>query len=299
MPSQRPRAGSSASPRLRSGSTATASQKRRIQSRGLPARPPPAADFGRGNRKASVMTESYSRFEGEYWGSVAVESEKVAASKKVEDVINAETLNTAKGLIKVGPGRREVTLRIRGGYVKVQDEITNEVIHVFNSAQLLAVDMQKKDLLVVYTIRSADPRVKVSISHAVKVKPAEHPQVMKVFRALMKSVKAPPPQVADSGTTEMFPAFYLGFQPVSKKKGKDLILKALQKNVQLRGEREQVRKLVGIPKSCTLNGASNSDGDEGVYIVEQHPVLLVVTERSFRIVDVGACDTVQKFHITQ
>ena len=165
--------------------------------------------------------------------------------------------------------------------------------------QLLAVDMQKKDLLVVYTIRSADPRVKVSISHAVKVKPAEHPQVMKVLRALMKSVKAPPPQVADSGTTEMFPAFYLGFQPVSKKKGKDLILKALQKNVQLRGEREQVRKLVGIPKSCTLNGASNSDGDEGVYIVEQHPVLLVVTERSFRIVDVGACDTVQKFHISQ
>jgi hypothetical protein len=36
-----------------------------------------------------------------------------------------------------------------------------------------------------------------------------------------------------------------------------------------------------------------------VYIVEQHPVMLVVTERSFRIVDVGACDTVQKFHIQQ
>ena len=27
--------------------------------------------------------------------------------------------------------------------------------------------------------------------------------------------------------------------------------------------------------------------------------MLVVTERSFRIVDVGACDTVQKFHIQQ
>ena len=42
-------------------------------------------------------------------------------------------------MIKVGPGRREVTLRIRGGYVKVQDEITNEVIHVFNSAQVRGV----------------------------------------------------------------------------------------------------------------------------------------------------------------
>ena len=43
------------------------------------------------------ITSCDNRFEGEYWGSVAVESEKVAASKKVEDVINAETLNTAKG----------------------------------------------------------------------------------------------------------------------------------------------------------------------------------------------------------
>lgn len=45
----------------------------------------------------SFITSCDNRFEGEYWGSVAVESEKVAASKKVEDVINAETLNTAKG----------------------------------------------------------------------------------------------------------------------------------------------------------------------------------------------------------
>ena len=48
----------------------------------------------------------------------------------------------------------------------------------------------------------------------------------------------------------MFPAFYLGFQPVAKKKGKELILKALQKNMNLRGERSMVRDVEGKPKSC-------------------------------------------------
>ena len=73
--------------------------------------------------------------------------------------------------------------------------------------------------------------------------------MIRVMKALMKKQ---PAVVPEPGTTEMFPAFYLGFQPVAKKKGKDLILKALQKNVNLRGEREQNRKLVGIPKSCTV-----------------------------------------------
>ena len=59
------------------------------------------------------------------------------------------------------------------------------------------------------------------------------------------------------------------------------------------------RRQLAQPKSCTLTGSSSIDGVDDSCVIEQHPVVLVLTARSLRIVDVVAGDTVQKFHIHQ
>lgn len=176
------------------------------------------------------------------------------------------------------------------------DEVTSEVLHVCKSDQVLHVDNMAKDGLVLYTVKSADTRVTISLAHVIKVKNSAG--VAKALRQVVKGYGAAT-SITREEEVKSYPAFYLGFHRVAKTKGTAIVAKALTENMSRRAEFAGKRRQFAQPKSCTLTGASSIDGQDDSCVIEQHPVVLVLTARSLRIVDVVAGDTVQKFHIHQ
>ena len=264
------------------------------------------ASHGGGGRQPRPSQHSasadYQKFSGEYWGSVHIEDEAaVSCAEKIRRIVAAETVETSEGRITVGPGRRFSTIRIRGNFIKAVDEVTKDVLHVFQADKLVTIETNDADSLLVYTIKSADSRVSVQIAHAVKVgNPADVARALKRARkTALQAAKGAAAGADDQEETQSFSAFYLGFHRVAKTKGTTVVTKALAENMEMRAAHTFRRISRNSPKACTLVGASDTSEAEGSCVVEQHPIVLALTSRSLRIVDVVGGDTIQKFHIHQ
>ena len=147
---------------------------------------------------------------------------------------------------------------------------------------------QDEDLFILTTI-SADKKVSTRISHVFYLK-GKAIDAQKVIGGNYAATGAQPPEESMPDEFEVFDALYLGSTQL-KKAGHGTgytdkkLTKIFKDGIDLREQIHTERKKQKIDRLHIENTMLDLDGDGSPEAVEEHPVVLVMTNRTFRITD--------------
>ena len=164
------------------------------------------------------------------------------------------------------------------------------------SLQVLGVDQVGPKII--YTMRTADPRLAIKIAHALQI-PNDAEGLVSALRQRCKG-KIPPDVCLvtnDTPDVSVMMAYYLGFVKVPEQKGLNVVGDAIKCNSQKRALNEKKRADRKLPKSSLLTGGSRTD-DIGTHVSE-YPIAIVMSGRSTRFIDMLTGSTVSKFFLKQ
>jgi exosome complex RNA-binding protein Csl4 len=207
-------------------------------------------------------------------------------------------LKTPTGPVPSGIGKRAVQITVTDTQLKMIETSTQETLQVHMLSNVVGATFVAKENIVVFCVLSADNRCSVQLAHIVRVDKGTTLSALLQSARPLKSIRKGSVVANESARDIVVQAgMYLGFIKVAKNKGSAIVAGAIAKNSECRATVENLRLKQKLPKSARLLGVSKSN-DFGTH-VQQFPVMLVVTPRSFRIVDAITGDTISKFFIKQ
>mmetsp|Transcript_1227 Transcript_1227/g.4116 ORF Transcript_1227/g.4116 Transcript_1227/m.4116 type:complete len:998 (-) Transcript_1227:83-3076(-) len=239
-------------------------------------------------------------FDGAYYGTVHLSSTKVTDAALAEVAANSDNcgfLSTPTGPMPCGIGKRKCRVTVTETSMMLAETATQEILQTTMLSNLVRAAYVAKHDLVVFCVLSMDNRCAIQLCHIVKV---EDGSTLAAFIMAARPLKKRRGSVVANDSARDITVrlgTYLGFVKVSKSKGSSVVQGAISKNGECRAVLENMRLQQKLPRSGRLLGVSKSN-DLGTH-VQEYPCALIITPRSFRIVDAITGDTISKFFIKQ
>jgi serine/threonine protein kinase len=146
----------------------------------------------------------------------------------------------------------------------------------------------------ILTVLSTDKRVTTRISHIYHIK-GKAVAMQKQIHANFREFKPSPAQESVPEELEVFDCLYLGSTQLKKKYDDAMLTSIYNDGIALRKQIKDERKKQKLGRLHIANTMLDLDGDGSPEAVEEHPVCLVMTNKTFRITDSITGNTLWQF----
>jgi len=234
------------------------------------------------------------KFKGVYWGSsVAAPGESpsdgIMRAQMQSESREASDGRTDKIEMEVTPTEIIITQLYKLGKTPKQLIQVFEIGSVVYASPAWKLTGEQDEDLFILTCISADKKVSTRISHIFYLK-GKAIDAQKVIGGNYKATGAQAPEVSMPDEFEVFDCLYLGSTQLEKAGHGDgytdkTLTKIFKDGIDLREQIHTERKKLKIDRLHIENTMLDLDGDGSPEAVEEHPVVLVMTNRTFRITD--------------